>query len=206
MCSYNSNILISIPSHPYVLMNRSILCNCDIEVESNFLLESLAACDNSETKKGIVMYFTVNLTFVNYFDNVINSLGVPVLRYWTTQEQMLPISVESFEINASLLNTTKTLKGFVNQNKNQKKILQLQKHIDEERTKQSSKFGSFLNSFLVDILLFSAALVMIIITLVGIYVLCRQSKFKNFGSKHSPTAYQRNRGSRSKVPRHILCM
>ena len=27
MCSHNNNILISIPGHPYVLMNRSILCN-----------------------------------------------------------------------------------------------------------------------------------------------------------------------------------
>ena len=27
MCSHNNNILINIPSHPYVLMNRSILCN-----------------------------------------------------------------------------------------------------------------------------------------------------------------------------------
>ena len=43
MCSHNNNILINIPSHPYVLMNRSILCNCNIEAESNFLLESLAA-------------------------------------------------------------------------------------------------------------------------------------------------------------------
>ena len=86
MCSYNSNILISIPSHPHVLFNRSILCNCDIEAESNFLLELLAACDNSETD--LVMYFTVNLTFVNYFDNMIESLGTPVLRYWTTQEQI----------------------------------------------------------------------------------------------------------------------
>ena len=41
-CSHNNNILISIPIHPYVLMNRSILCNCDVEAESNFLLESLA--------------------------------------------------------------------------------------------------------------------------------------------------------------------
>ena len=37
MCSYDNNILISIPSLPYVLMNRSILCNCNIEAESNFL-------------------------------------------------------------------------------------------------------------------------------------------------------------------------
>ena len=85
MCSYNNNILVSIPSHPYVLMNRSILCNCDIEAECNFLLESLAACDNTKTRTDLVVYFTVNLAFVNYFDNVIKSLGVPILRNWTTQ-------------------------------------------------------------------------------------------------------------------------
>ena len=55
------------------------------------------------------MYFTVNLAFVNYFDNVIESLGIPILRNWTTQEQILPLSVESFEKNASLLNAPKTL-------------------------------------------------------------------------------------------------
>ena len=32
-------------------MNRSILCNCDIEAESNFLLESLAACEGPETNR-----------------------------------------------------------------------------------------------------------------------------------------------------------
>ena len=37
MCSHNNNILINIPGHPYILMNQSILCNCDIEAESNFL-------------------------------------------------------------------------------------------------------------------------------------------------------------------------
>ena len=31
MCSYNNNILLSIHSHPYVLLNRSILCICDVE-------------------------------------------------------------------------------------------------------------------------------------------------------------------------------
>ena len=67
MCSYNNNIPINIPGHPYVLMNQSILCNCDIEVESNFLLESLAACEGQESKTDLEMYFTVNLTFVNYF-------------------------------------------------------------------------------------------------------------------------------------------
>ena len=41
-CVHNNNIPINIPSHPYVLLNKSILCNCDLEAESNFLLESLA--------------------------------------------------------------------------------------------------------------------------------------------------------------------
>ena len=106
MCSYNNNIPISIPSHLYVPLNRSeILCNCNIETESNFPLELLAACGNSETD--LVMYFTLNLAFVNYFNKMIESLGIPILRNWTTQEQILPISVESFEINASLLNVPK---------------------------------------------------------------------------------------------------
>ena len=71
MCLHNNNIPINIPGHPYVLMNRSILCNCNIKAESNFLLESLAACEGSETKTDLEMHFTINLAFVNYFDDVI---------------------------------------------------------------------------------------------------------------------------------------
>ena len=78
MCSYNNNILISTPSQPYVLLNRRVLCTCDVEAERNFLLELFAACGNSETE--VVMYFTVNLTFVDFFDNLTGSLGVPILR------------------------------------------------------------------------------------------------------------------------------
>ena len=77
-CSHNNNIPINIPGHPYVLMNQSILCNCDIEAESNFLLESLAACEGPETKTDLEMHFTVNLAFVNYFDDIIEESGMPI--------------------------------------------------------------------------------------------------------------------------------
>ena len=126
MCSYNNNIPISIPSHPYVLMNRSILCNCDVEAESNLLLESLAACENSETKTDLEMYFTVNLAFIDYFDKTIEELNIPILRNWTTQEQILPLSIEMFEISPNLLNTPNTLKDLANQCKNKLKILEIQ--------------------------------------------------------------------------------
>ena len=43
ICSINNDIPIRIPSHPYVLVKRSVLCNCGIEAENHFLLESLAA-------------------------------------------------------------------------------------------------------------------------------------------------------------------
>ena len=61
ICNINNDIQARIPSHPYVLVNRSILCNCGIEVEYHFLLESLAACENTNSK--LTMYFTVNTAF-----------------------------------------------------------------------------------------------------------------------------------------------
>ena len=69
---------MNIPSHPDVLMNQSILCNCDIEAESNFLLELPAACEGPEAKTDLEMHFTINLAFVNYFDDMIEELGIPI--------------------------------------------------------------------------------------------------------------------------------
>ena len=92
ICLHNNNIPINIPGHPYVLMNRSILCNCDAEAKSNFLLESLAACKGSETKTDLEMYFTLNLAFMNYFDDTIEEIGIPILRNWTTKEKIFPIN------------------------------------------------------------------------------------------------------------------
>ena len=50
ICNINNDIPIKIPSHPYVLVNRSVLCNCGIEVDNHHLLESIATCDNKVTK------------------------------------------------------------------------------------------------------------------------------------------------------------
>ena len=84
MCSHNNNIPVNIPGHPYVLMNQSILCNCDIEAESNFLLESLAACKGPDAKTDLEMHFTVNLAFMNYFNDILENLGKQISLNWTT--------------------------------------------------------------------------------------------------------------------------
>ena len=79
ICTYNNNIPVSIPSHPYVLLDRNILCNCDIEAESNFLLESLAACREHE-KPDLEMYFTVNLAFIDYLEELNETITMPTNR------------------------------------------------------------------------------------------------------------------------------
>ena len=54
-------------------------------MENNFLLESLAACHDLNSK--LVMYFMVNTAFVNYLnqiDNLNETLKVPILKNKTT--------------------------------------------------------------------------------------------------------------------------
>ena len=77
ICNINDDIPVKIPSHPYVLVDRGILCNCGLEVDNHHLLESLAACNNRYTK--LKMYFTINLVFTNYLDEMSNLTGHPSL-------------------------------------------------------------------------------------------------------------------------------
>ena len=67
MCNINNDIPFKVPSHPYVLVNSSVLCNCGIEAENHFLLKSLAACQDTYSK--LTLYFTINTAFVNYLYN-----------------------------------------------------------------------------------------------------------------------------------------
>ena len=153
-------------------MNRSILCNCDIEVESNFLLESLAACEGPNAKTDLEMHFTVNLAFMNYFNDVLEDLGKQILVNWTTQEQILPISLETFEINPNLINAPKTLRDLATRYKNKKNAFDKEDECNFDIPEQNnSKFQSFLKSFMADVLIFAAALITLIIALIVIYVL-----------------------------------
>ena len=68
VCSTHNSIPIEIPSHPYVLLNRTVLCNCIIEAESNFLLESIAACDPDDDGADLEMYCVANTAFLIHWD------------------------------------------------------------------------------------------------------------------------------------------
>ena len=115
ICTYNNNIPVNIPSHPYVLLDRNILCNCDIEEESNFLLESLATCKEHE-KLDLEMYFTVNLAFVDYLEQLNETITTLINRNWTSARQSFLFSLDSFQVNSKLMLMPIMLKDFIEQN------------------------------------------------------------------------------------------
>ena len=121
VCSTHNNIPIDIPSHLYILLNRTVLCNCIIEAESNFLLESIAGCDPERDNVDLEMYFVANTAFLNYFYELASTFDIPFYHNVTKQEHILPISLESDDFDEELFSAPKTLRELVERYK-QKKI------------------------------------------------------------------------------------
>ena len=61
------------------------------------------------------MVFTVNLAFLDQLEDLTEVLDTPIDRNWMHEKQTLPISLESFQINSSLLQAPKTLKNYIKQ-------------------------------------------------------------------------------------------
>ena len=78
----------------------------------------MAACP--ESSSNLVIYFTVNITFVNYFDHLTKLSDSPVSLYWASYEQVIPISLEAFNLEPDLAKAPKTLKDIVHQIKHKK--------------------------------------------------------------------------------------
>ena len=116
---------MKIPSHPYVLVNGRVLCNCSIEADNHYLLESIAACDNGDSK--LVMYFTINMAFANYlnmFPNLTDSFQLIKTR--TTYEQPFPINLSIPYFDRSLLHVPTNLQNFVQDYAKSKEIFDLE--------------------------------------------------------------------------------
>ena len=104
ICTINNDIPVRIPSHPYVLVNRGVLCNCGIEADNYYLLELLAACNNKNAK--LTMYIMINTAFANYLDmfpNLTESMQFPLFKNRTTYEQTLPINLNITGFDTTLL-------------------------------------------------------------------------------------------------------
>ena len=115
-------------------------------------------------------------------------------------KQILPISLESFEINSSLLQAPKTLKDYIKQFQEHNKKLQV--NVPHHNTK--SNFKGFISSFIADIIGFGAALLTIIMALVVIYIVTGHSKLKTLVSNVALQCIKTVEAA-ALNPNHIIC-
>ena len=179
ICNINNNIQVKIPSHPYVLVNRSILCNCGIDVDNHHLLESIASSDKKITQ--LIMYFTINLVFTNYLDMFPNMTdSVTLIRDRTQYEQPLPIHLNIPQYDNSLNNRPTKLKEFLHyyiKNKDYTEIFDLhQRHITETHTFLPDK--NFFFNQIVNIFMFTSSIISIITILLVIYLFCKHKHIR----------------------------
>ena len=177
ICNINNDISIKIPSHPYALVNRSVLCNCGIEVENHFLLEPLVACQDTNSK--LVMYFTVNTAFINYLDqfpNLTEALEFLIIKNKNTFEQVLPISINISKFDPTLLAASSDLKEFTHQYTNHKELFYLQERHDSKELNTSNNV--FFDNYTVDIFLFITVIISLLATTLTVYLLCKHKNLR----------------------------
>ena len=174
-----------IPSHQYILVNISVLCNCDIKAENNFLLESFAACHDVNSK--LIMYFMVNTAFVNYLDqmgNLTETLDVSILLNKTTillnkttLQQILSISLNISKFDMDLLTAPKTLKDFIHHYKCKKQNFDFDKRHASTDTNLPNK-NFFSDNFILNVFLFVSVVISVLVTLLAIHLLCKHMKLR----------------------------
>ena len=124
-------------------MNRSVLCNCRIEAENNYLLKSLAACDDSNSK--LIMYFTINNAFTNYLTkfNLTEDIGIPIFTNKSTLERTFPVFLNRTKFDESFLSA---LKEYIAQYKQDKEIFDLKERHDIDELENEFVDKNFFNS------------------------------------------------------------
>ena len=179
ICNIYNDIPIKIPSHPYMLINRSVLCNCGIEAENDILLESLAAGQDTNSK--LIMYFTVNMSFVNYLDqfpNLTESLEFLIIKNKTTFEQVLSISLNISKFDLTLLTASSDLKEFIHRYTSNKEIFDLQEKHDSMELELYTSKNFISDNYIIDIFLFITVIISLLATTLTVYLLCKQKKLR----------------------------
>ena len=117
------------------------------------------------------MYFTVHLAFVDYLEQLNETITAPINRNWTSARQSIPISLDSFQVSSKLMHVPIMLKDFIEQ-------YQDNRITPTKWEDPKSKFRMFINSYLVDMLIFIGAILMVFLVLIILYIFTGQSKLK----------------------------
>ena len=167
ICNINNDIPFKIPSHPYVLVNRNVLCNCGIEAGNHYLLESLAACDKKDLN--LVMYFTINMAFTNYLSMLPNLTIPSLIRDRTTYEQPIPINLNFPTFDTSL----KGAPTKYNYAKYKEIFDFKQRHVSTDEPLNNSNKNFFSNNYIVDVFVLTTSIISLISATLVIYLFCK---------------------------------
>ena len=96
---------------------------------------------------------------MDYLIQLNATLNTPINRNWTSVKQSIPISLDSFHRNPKLMHAPIMLKDFMEQYQENRMAITKQEN-------PKSKFQKFINSFLVDMLIFIVAILTIFLALV----------------------------------------
>ena len=177
ICNVNNDIPVKIQSHPYVLVNRSVLCNCRIEADNHYLLESIAACDNRDSN--LVMYFTINMAFTNYLNMLPNLTNPSLIKDRTTYEQPLPTNLSILDFDSSLQQAPTKLKSFMQDYMKHKEIFDLkERHVSTVKSLNNSNKNFFSNNYIIDIFVFTSSIISLILTILVIYLFCKHKHIR----------------------------
>ena len=159
------------------LVNRNVLCNCGIEADNHYLLESLAACNNKD--QNLVMYFTLNMAFTNYLNMFPNITISSLIRDRTTYEQPLPINLTFPAFDTSLKGAPTKLNNIMHNYANHKKIFDFeQRHVSTIKSLNNSNKNFFSNNYIVDIFVFTSSTISLISTTLVIYLFCKHKHIR----------------------------
>ena len=181
ICNINNDIPVKIPSHPYVLVDRHILCNCGLETDNHHLLESLATCDKTKTK--LKMYFTINLAFTNYLNEISNLTDHHSIdRSITEYEQVLPIhiNVTGTNFDSSLYSRPSRLRDFIYKHiqYNSQEIFDLQKRHTLYTLHTSLPYKNFFLNAIVNIFTFTSSIISMITIILFVYLYCKHKHIR----------------------------
>ena len=105
------------------------------------------------------------------------TLLFPILTNKTTSEHTLPIFLNDKRVNGNLLSAPQTLKDYISHYKQQKEIFDLKERHDTINTESPNK-NVFTNNVIVDILVFTTAIILAIATIIILYLLCKCNKLR----------------------------
>ena len=179
-----------LPSHLYLLVNRSILCNCHLQTGLHYLLMSLSSCDSGAP---FTMYFTVNSAFQHFmsefglsdspstdgkllsqeyvFDILLNNTSRPSI-HPNTSSPILPLNPPD-----TLLELFKSISSRASNSLNLP-FFPIVQHTSIKIPNYPKK-GSFLFSTAAHIAYFCTACILICMLAPQIYLACKHKKLCN---------------------------